>query len=72
MTDNTDNGRLVHHEPVWRPEPLQINAAGDTRPGFICTHELENGMGECGSNVFRIEDGMSPHSCWVPEVHLFG
>lgn len=57
--------QLVDHEPIWRPADLRIDAAGNTRPGFICIHELENGSGQCGGNVFRIEDAVGKHSCWV-------
>lgn len=54
----------VDHVPQWEPADLRINAEGDTRPGWECTHELENGNGQCGSNTFdnTIDD---PHTCIV-------
>lgn len=60
--------RLVEHEPVWRPGRLRINAEGDTKPGYICAHELENGNGKCGGNVFKISDSIGKHSCVVEDV----
>lgn len=65
----TDDGwELFEHEPRWEPAQLEIDAQGNTRPGFICIHELENGNGPCGSNVFRIEDeGTLKHSCWAKQ-----
>jgi hypothetical protein len=57
--------RLIEHEPVWRPVFLPINAAGDTRPGFYCVHLLENGNGQCGSNVFAVEEAIGTHACTV-------
>lgn len=57
--------RVVEHEPNWQPAMLQINAKGDTKPGFECVHQLENGMGQCGGNVFRVEDAVGNHSCFV-------
>ncbi len=58
---------IVRHEPVWVPADLPINAAGDTRPGFVCAHELENGNGYCGGTVFAIEEAIGDHSCVVDE-----
>ncbi len=55
----------VEHEPVWAPTQLRTNAEGDTKPGYVCTHELENGNGPCGGNVFRIEDVIGTHACVV-------
>lgn len=60
--------RNVRHTPVWVPADLPINAAGDTRPGFECAHELENGGGRCSSNVFRVEDAIVDHSCVVDDT----
>ena len=70
METNTGDGhgrtwRLVEHEPAWSPADLPINAAGETRPGFVCTHQLENGGGQCGGNVFHLEDAIGTHSCVV-------
>jgi len=62
-----DNYRWVEHEPNWQPALLPIDAAGNTRPGFVCVHELENGRGRCGGNVFRIEDAIGKHACLVQE-----
>lgn len=60
---------LVFHKPKWVPADLPINAQGDTKPGFACTHELENGNGQCEGNVFNIEDSVGQHCCWVaPEL----
>lgn len=63
----TGKGRLVHHTPVWVPAELEIDAAGGTRPGFVCTHELENGGGQCGGSVFELDQADGQHSCWVAE-----
>lgn len=57
--------KIVEHEPEWAPAELPVNAAGDTRPGFICVHELENGNGPCEGNVFRLEDAVGTHCCVV-------
>lgn len=57
--------RWVGHDCVWEPTDLPIDAAGNTRPGFQCTYELENGQGRCGSNVFRIEDVVGQSHCIV-------
>lgn len=57
----------VEHEPIWVPADLRINSQGDTRPGFICVHQLENGMGTCGGNVFSLDQAIGNHACWVPE-----
>lgn len=56
---------VVEHDPVWEPTELPIDAEGNTRPGFVCVHPLENGNGLCEGNVFRIEDEVAPHSCVV-------
>lgn len=57
--------QYVAHEPVWQPAPLQVDTAGNTRPGFICVHPLENGRGPCHGNVFRLEDAIGKHICIV-------
>jgi hypothetical protein len=54
---------LVKHTPVWAPADLRYNAAGDTRPGFVCVHELENGNGPCGGNVFSLDQAIGTHAC---------
>lgn len=54
---------LVDHAPQWEPTELQVDAEGNTRPGFICVHELENGNGQCGGNTF--DPDSHPHSCVV-------
>lgn len=59
--------RSVSHQPDWQPTRLRHNAAGDTKPGFVCTHQLENGNGRCGGSVFRVEDSIGEHSCIVDE-----
>lgn len=56
---------LASHGPAWRPAPLRIDAAGNTAPGYVCVHPLENGRGRCGSNVFRTEDAIGDHCCFV-------
>lgn len=61
-----DRRKLVEHDPVWVAAPLRINEAGDTKPGFLCIHELENGNGLCGGNVFNLEDAYGTHCCFVP------
>lgn len=57
--------RLVDHDPEWVPAMLRFNAAGDTKPGFECVHQLENGNGPCGGNVFEVEQEVAPHTCVV-------
>ena len=58
-------GRAVEHTPLWRGADLPIDQNGNTRPGFVCGHQLENGMGECGATVFDPADAVGEHSCWV-------
>jgi hypothetical protein len=58
-------GRLIHHAPKWRLTDLPIDAEGNTRPGFECVHELENGSGPCGGNVFSLDQAVGDHSCVV-------
>lgn len=65
VTGGPDGWTLCSHKPRWEPAQLAYNAAGDTKPGYTCTHELENGNGPCGGNVFNLEDGAANHSCWV-------
>lgn len=55
----------AEHDPEWVPAMLRYNRAGDTKPGFECVHELENGNGPCGSNVWDIADGFGSHCCIV-------
>lgn len=57
--------RRVEHEGQWEPADLRIDAEGNTRPGFVCVHQLENGNGQCGSSIFRIEDAIGTHACIV-------
>lgn len=57
--------RWVEHDCVWVPADLPINAAGDTRPGFKCTYQLENGTGRCESSVFDINDVVGKSVCIV-------
>ncbi len=66
---NTDPipGRMVHHTPRWEPAMLRVDAAGNTKPGFVCVHELENGNGRCGADVFEVADAVGDHICFVPE-----
>jgi hypothetical protein len=58
------NWMHVSHAPEWVAAPLKINAEGDTRPGYLCIHDLENGNGLCGSNWFEPDPG--EHTCVVP------
>lgn len=44
---------------------LPVDAEGNTRPGYVCTHELENGNGRCGGNVFDLEQAIGRHCCMV-------
>ena len=54
---------LVEHAPEWIPAPYKINAAGDTKPGYLCIHYLENGNGLCGSTWF--EESTDTHACSI-------
>lgn len=56
--------RIVTHTPVWEPAQLRYNAAGDTKPGYVCTHRLENGGGLCDANMFGLDEG-----CGRPLLH---
>lgn len=56
---------IVEHVPVWEPAQLRVDAAGNTRPGYVCTHQLENGNGQCGGNVFELSEAVGNHSCCV-------
>ena len=60
--------RLVNHTPVWEPADLPIDAVGNTRPGFVCVHELENGNGRCGGNGFDLAEAIGDHCCVVDDV----
>ena len=62
--------RFVHHAPVWVPAELRVDAEGNTKPGFICVHELENGRGPCGGNVFSTDQEVGDHACLVDEEDL--
>jgi len=60
---------LMFHEPKWEPAQLMVDDDCNTEPGFRCTHELENGNGQCEGTVFAIEDSVGQHCCWVaPEL----
>jgi len=58
---------LVWHDPTWEPAELPIDAEGNTRPGIVCVHELENGNGQCGGNVFHLDQAVGRHCCHVGE-----
>lgn len=60
--------RLVDHTPVWAPAQLATDLEGNTAPGWECVHQLENGNGYCGGNVFRIEDAVGDHCTHVYET----
>lgn len=62
-----DPGRIVSHVPKWASANLPVDAEGNTRPGWVCVHELENGNGRCGGNVFDLADAVGDHSCVVTE-----
>lgn len=59
--------RIVEHQPVWVPAPIQLDREGNTRPGYVCVHQLENGHGTCMGNVFDLADVVGTHSCVVRE-----
>lgn len=63
----SDRGRTVHHSPAWEPAQLPVDAAGNTAPGFVCTHLLENGSGPCEGTVFSLGQAVGDHSCVVLE-----
>lgn len=60
--------RVVHHAPAWTPATLPVDADGNTAPGFVCTHPLENGNGECGGNVFALDQAVGDHCCFTIET----
>jgi hypothetical protein len=55
--------RIYYHDPVWEPADLPIDLEGNTAPGFVCVYELENGNGQCGGNVFRLDQAIGQHCC---------
>lgn len=55
--------KIYYHDPVWEPADLQIDAAGNTAPGYECVYELENGNGRCAGNVFRLDQAFGQHCC---------
>ncbi len=59
------NGALIYHTPRWEPALLRVDAAGTTKPGLVCVHELENGNGLCEGNVFALEEAIGNHCCVV-------
>lgn len=65
MTDT--RRQVIWHDPTWEPADLPIDDAGNTRPGFVCAHELENGNGPCGGNVFTLDQAIGRHCCVVAE-----
>lgn len=56
---------LIRHTPRWQPADLPVDAAGNTRPGFVCAHPLENGNGPCEGDVFDISEAFGDHACIV-------
>jgi hypothetical protein len=56
---------LIAHDPDWQPTMLPVDAHGTMRPGFVCVHELENGQGACGGNVFTLDQAVGQHHCLV-------
>lgn len=59
--------RLISHIPIWQSAELPIDASGNTRPGFVCVHQLENGNGVCYGNVFDLDQAIGDHSCVVED-----
>lgn len=59
--------KVVRHTPVWVPADLPVDAEGNTRNGYVCIHKLENGNGECGGNVFSVNQAIGDHSCAVDD-----
>lgn len=57
--------RTVEHDPVWVPARLPTNRFGQTRPGWACAHQLENGNGQCGATVLHPADAYGKHTCVV-------
>lgn len=57
--------RWVDHTPEWVPAYLAYNTTGDTRSGWVCVHQLENGNGPGLGNVFDLTNADGPHSCIV-------
>lgn len=57
--------QTVWHDPVWKPALLPVDAEGNTKPGYVCVHPLENGNGLCGGNVFELEQAIGRHCCMV-------
>lgn len=55
--------KVYYHDPVWVPADLPIDAEGNTRPGYECVYELENGNGPCGGNVFNLDQAIGQHCC---------
>lgn len=56
--------RRVEHEPNWQPTTLQTGP--DTwAPGYHCVHQLENGNGPCGGNVYSLDQAIGTHCCFV-------
>lgn len=56
---------LIYHDPDWVAAPIRINAQGDTKPGFLCIHKLENGNGWCGRSTLNTDYEFGRHSCVV-------
>lgn len=59
------SARVVSHTPRWEPAMLCVDAQGNTAPGFICVHQLENGNGQCSGNVFSLDQAIGDHCCIV-------
>lgn len=53
----------VAHVPEWVAAPLKVDREGNTKPGFLCIHDLENGNGLCASTSF--EEVVDLHTCGV-------
>ncbi len=59
--------RTVKHIPQWVSASLPVDAAGNTKPGFVCVHPLENGNGTCGGTVFELGQAIGEHACIVDD-----
>lgn len=62
---SVDTWTTVFHTPKWEAAELPLHNHGGTKMGFICTHQLENGRGQCGGSVFHLANAVGQHSCQV-------
>ena len=57
------NWKFVSHKPQWVAAPLRIDREGNTKPGYLCIHDLENGNGLCAGTSF--DQATREHTCVV-------